>query len=356
MTNKQNTNPTPGTPPALPEELPRLLLAWYDQHARALPWRENAEPYRVWVSEIMLQQTNVATVGPYYERFLEAFPTVGALASADEQKVLKLWEGLGYYARARNLKKAAGIVVRDYGGRFPDTYDDIRKLPGIGPYTAGALASICFDAPVPAVDGNAERVVSRLAGLYTADRTMLKKQVTSLLSGIYPAARRGDFTQSLMELGALVCVPNGSAKCDSCPVSGRCAAYAAGTVSSLPVRRKRPERKRDEITVLLLSCRGTLALLQRSEGGLLPGLWEFPNVPGHLRESETLELVSLWGARPSAVTGVARRKHIFTHVEWDMLCYAVECAERPPGFTWADRRALSGRYPLPTAFRKLLKD
>jgi A/G-specific adenine glycosylase len=220
-TMPNNEQAGPGAPPLLPEELPRLLLAWYDQNARALPWRENAEPYRVWISEIMLQQTNVATVGPYYERFLGAFPTVGALASADEQKVLKLWEGLGYYARARNLKNAAGIIVRDCGGRFPDTYDAIRRLPGVGPYTAGAIASICFEAPVPAVDGNAERVVSRLAGLYAADRNTLKKQVTSLLSGIYPAARRGDFTQSLMELGALVCAPSGAAKCDSCPVSGR---------------------------------------------------------------------------------------------------------------------------------------
>ena len=217
-------------PLALPDDLPRLLLDWYDRAARLLPWRENTEPYRVWVSEVMLQQTGVMTVTPYYERFMAAFPTVKTLAEAEEQQVLKLWEGLGYYSRARNLKKAAEIIVRDYNARFPDTYEELIRLPGIGTYTAGAIAAICFELPAPAVDGNVARVISRITGQNFDDKAALKKASAAALLSIFPATRRGDFTQSLMELGALICLPNSAPKCDACPVSGHCAAFKSGFV------------------------------------------------------------------------------------------------------------------------------
>ncbi len=352
--NRKKTKQTADTPAALPAALPRLLLEWYDHAARVLPWRKDHDPYHIWVSEIMLQQTGVEFVINYYVRFLEAFPTVKALASADEQEVLKLWEGLGYYTRAKNLKKAAEIIIRVYGGYFPETYKDILKLPGIGPYTAGAIASICFEQPVPAVDGNVERVISRIAGLYTAEKNILKKQVTVMLSDIYPDKRRGDLTQSLMELGALVCVPNGAAKCGNCPVSEHCMALKTDAVSLLPVRQNKPVKKRIKITVFLLVCGENLAIRHRNKGGLLSGLWELPNVEGHLTENTALETAAYWGTRPSAVGGFIRRKHVFTHIIWDILCYTVQCAEQPPGFTWTDRRSLADLYPIPTAFRKLL--
>ena len=339
----------------LPINLPDLLLSWYDRAARVLPWRKDCEPYRVWVSEIMLQQTGVATVCNYYIRFLAAFPTVVALASADEQQVLKLWEGLGYYSRARNLKKAAEIIVRDYGGRFPDTYSDIIKLPGIGAYTAGAIASICFEQPFPAVDGNVARVVSRIAGQGFWDNNALKKAALTSLAAIYPEIRRGDFTQSLMELGALVCVPSGAAKCDICPASGCCAAFKTDSVSLLPARQDKPSKKHVDITVFILMCGGDLAIRHRDKTGLLSSLWEFPNVEGHLSETEAFTLATDWGTHPSTVNSVKRQKHIFTHIQWDMLCYTIECAAQPPLLTWASRLSLSDRYPLPTAFRKLIE-
>ena len=356
MTDKHKPkNKAPDKAAALLSALPHLLLSWYDTAARTLPWRENTEPYRVWVSEIMLQQTGVEFVIRYYKRFLEAFPTIEALAAANEQQVLKLWEGLGYYSRARNLKKAAEIVVRDLGGHFPDTYNDIKKLPGIGAYTAGAIASICFEEPTPAVDGNVERVIARIAGLYTADRKVLKQFVTAMLLDIYPEQRRGDFTQSLMELGALVCVPNSAAKCAVCPVLEHCTAYQSGTVASLPVRQEKPTKKHMQLTVLLLTCEDAFAIRQRDKGGLLSGLWEFPNTVGHLSEAQALKLAAGWDTLPDAVIATTRKKHIFTHIEWEMLCYTIKCAAQPARFIWADRPTLSSRYPLPTAFRKLLK-
>ncbi len=352
---KQQKKISPDQSLTLPADLPALLLAWYDQHARALPWREGKKPYRVWVSEIMLQQTGVRTVAPYFERFLAAFPTVGALADANEQQVLKLWEGLGYYTRARNLKKAAEIIVRDLGGQFPDTYDEIRKLPGIGPYTAGAIASICFELPAPAVDGNVARVAARISGQSFDDKIDLKQAAATALAALYPAERRGDFTQSLMELGALICVPNGAPKCDACPVQASCASFKSGSFS-LPARKDKPKRKRADITALILESDGHLAIRQRDEVGLLPGLWEFPNTDGHLTEQEALMLAESWGTQPSVVHGSKRTRHIFTHVEWDILCYHIECENDPPCFIWADQRALSDLYPLPTAFKKLLND
>lgn len=341
--------------PALPASLPQVLLNWYDQNARALPWRKDTDPYHVWISEIMLQQTGVAVVKDYYARFLQAFPTIDDLAAADEQRVTKLWEGLGYYSRARNIMKAARLIVRENGGRFPVTYEKIAALPGIGPYTAGAIASICFNLPVPAVDGNVIRVISRLAGIADEVTESVKKSIVSSLTEIYPAERRGDFTQSLMELGAMVCVPNGTPKCAGCPASALCTAYRDGTVMSLPVKPQKNPKRLQELTVFLLSCGENLALRRRENAGLLAGLWELPNVPGRCNDSEAAVLAGEWGARPSALIKSLHRSHVFTHIKWDMVCYYIECSAMPPCFTWVSRKELLDEYTLPTAFKKFVE-
>jgi A/G-specific adenine glycosylase len=343
----------------IPRVLPELLLRWYDENARPLPWRRDIEPYHVWLSEIMLQQTGAEVVKDYYRRFLEALPTIEALAAAEEQKVLKLWEGLGYYSRARNLLKAAQMLVREYGGHMPDTYDAILRLPGVGAYTAGAIASICYNAPVPAVDGNVIRVISRIVGIYDEMTESVKKRIASSLQEIYPAQRCGDLTQSLMELGATVCIPNGQPKCQSCeaalcPAAAICAANRDSTASALPVKPIRQAKRLEELTVFLFSCGNNIALRTRVTKGLLAGLWELPNVPGKLSDSDAVALAAAWGTKPQALIKASERSHVFTHIKWDMLCYDIKCREQPPCFTWVSRRCLDDDYALPTAFKKLL--
>jgi A/G-specific adenine glycosylase len=347
-------------PISLPAALPRLLLDWYDKNARPLPWRADDDPYRVWVSEIMLQQTGAEVVSGYYARFLEAFPTVGALAEADQQALLKLWEGLGYYARVRNMQKAARIVRDTYGGRFPDTYESLLALPGVGGYTAGAIASICYSRPTPAVDGNVVRVIARIAGITEEITEAVKQRIGEALRAIYPMDRAGDFTQSLMELGAVICVPNGKPSCmgcltgTPCPAAGLCAAYRDGTALSLPVKKRKPEKKREERTVFLLTCDGRLALRQRDEGGLLGGLWELPNVPGTLTDQDAVAQATAWGVRPCGIRSAVRASHVFTHIRWDMVCFTLECREASDRFVWVTGEELRQTYSLPTAFRKFL--
>jgi A/G-specific adenine glycosylase len=336
-------------------EITAPLLDWYDKNARVLPWRENTEPYRVWVSEIMLQQTRVEAVIPYYLRFMAALPTVEALAEADEARLMKLWEGLGYYSRARNLQKAARQIVAAHGGRFPKDFAEIRALPGIGPYTAGAIASISFGQPTPAVDGNVLRVLARLTG---SERDIaepaVKEESTELLRSIYPAGRCGDFTQSLMELGATVCLPKAAPRCEVCPLSPFCSAYRDGTQAALPVKSKKAPRVRALKTVFLLRCADKLALRQRAADGLLGGLWEFPNAEGHLRPEEAAEQLANWGVAMSSLVEGPRRKHIFTHVEWEMVSFIADCAGESPGFHWVTRQALAEELALPSAFRPFL--
>ena len=352
MTEK--TQKTENSHIALPSELPELLLPWYDDNARPLPWRRDTDPYRVWVSEIMLQQTGAEVVRGYYTRFLDAFPTVNALASAEESRLLKLWEGLGYYARARNMLKAARQIVSRHGGRFPESFDDIRRLPGVGDYTAGAVASICFNQPEPAVDGNVARVAVRLAGIAEPLTEALKKRIAAALRGLYPAVRRGDFTQSLIELGAVVCLPRGTPKCHLCPAAGVCRAAKEGRATALPVKAAKPQKRLCELTVFLLISGGTVALRRREDGGLLGGLWELPNVPGHQDEAAAMETAASWGVRPARLLRGSRRSHVFTHIRWDMTVYAVSCREVSQGLTWVEKAALRDAIALPTAFRKLL--
>lgn len=336
-------------------QVPAPLLDWYYKNARVLPWRENRDPYRVWVSEIMLQQTRVAAVIPYFLRFMEQLPTIESLANAPEDQLLKLWEGLGYYSRARNLQKAAKEICMKYGGIFPDRYEDILSLPGIGPYTAGAIASISFGQPTPAVDGNVLRVLSRLLE-WDADLTGAaeKKQVAGLLAAIYPAGQCGAFTQAWMELGAVICVPGGAPKCEDCPLGHICGAFGSGTQMSFPVLSPKTPRKKEYKTVFLLRCKDKIALHRRQPGGLLGGLWEFLNTEGHLNPDAAKAWLKGRGLSVHALAERAPKKHIFTHIEWHMQCYLVECGSENNDFVWVTERELLEKISLPTAFRKFV--
>ncbi len=357
------------------------LLDWYASCARVLPWRENTDPYRVWLSEIMLQQTRVEAVKPYYERFLAQMPDIRALADAEEEKLLKLWEGLGYYSRVRNLKKAAVVICEKYGGRFPKQYKDILSLPGIGAYTAGAIASISFGLPEPAVDGNVLRVLARLRedGADISDPKR-KKQITEELRVIYPADRSGDFTQSLMELGALVCLPNGLPLCAQCPLSGICQARIHGSQMQFPVKRGKKARRKEVKTVFVLCSNQRIAVEKRPPKGLLADLWQFPMADGLLSEEDAVHWICERGYQVEAVEAIGHRKHIFTHVEWEMHGYLAKLAgpaQLSPGtlpeltelslsalekqslvderFTWVTADELQEAYSLPSAFQPFFR-
>ena len=336
----------------LSEQIPARLLPWYEQNRRALPWRGDREPYHVWLSEIMLQQTRVEAVRGYYARFLAELPDIAALASCPEDRLTKLWEGLGYYTRVRNLQKAARVIMNDLGGEFPRTYDAIRALPGVGDYTAGAVASICFEQPTPAVDGNVLRVVSRLLDDHRpTDDMKLRREYRDALAEVYPAGRCGDFTQALMELGATLCGPNSAPRCESCPLAALCRGYQGGTAARLPVRAAKKERRVEEKTVFFLRCGGAYAVKKRPKTGLLAGLWELPNVPGLLTAQQAMEQAERWGVRPQRLQKSLERVHIFTHVRWQLRCYYISCAARAAGFVWADAARFAQDIALPTAFR-----
>ena len=332
------------------------LLRWYDENKRTLPWRGTGDPYKVLVSEIMLQQTRVAAVIPYYLRWMEELPTVEALAAVDEERLMKLWQGLGYYSRARNLRKAARMLTDEYGGRFPEEYEALLRLPGVGDYTAGAVASIAFGKPVPAVDGNVLRVAARVAG---CDGDILdprvRRQFRGWMEAAIPADRPGEFNQALMDLGAMVCLPNGSPDCAGCPLAALCEANRLGLQDALPVRRKKAARRVEELTVYLLVRQGRVALRRREETGLLAGLWEFPHVPGALHDEEAGEPLAGWGLTAREWRKKLTARHIFTHVEWHMTGYLLEAAGEGTGLTWADREELES-LAVPSAFGKFLEE
>jgi len=335
--------------------LPAALLPWYAENARDLPWRADREPYHVWLSEIMLQQTRVEAVRGYYLRFLKALPTVAALAKAQEGHLMKLWEGLGYYSRVRNLQKAAKIIQTEYGGVFPWQYDQVRALPGIGDYTAGAICSICFELPIAAVDGNVLRCLARLENIdQPMDTAKMKRAVARALSEVYPLGHCGDFTQSLMELGATVCLPGARPRCAACPAQSFCRAHAAGREAELPRLTPKRPRKAENRTVFLLLHEGKLALSKRPDKGLLAGMWEFPNISGELGPQEALAQAAAWGLSPVALEQALARSHVFTHLEWNMTAYRIRCVHPSPAFVWAGLEELSAAYALPTAFRQFL--
>ena len=335
-------------------KLPPALLPWYRENARDLPWRRDREPYHIWISEIMLQQTRVAAVIDYYNRFLAELPRIQDLAQVREEQLFKLWEGLGYYSRAKNLKKAAEQICESYNGNFPSDYASIRALPGIGPYTAGAVASICFELPTPAVDGNVLRVVSRLTDdPAPIDLPETKAAVAENLAAVYPKGACGDFTQALMELGATVCTPR-SPKCERCPAADFCRARAVGTVAKLPVRLPKREKRVEEKTVFLFVFEDKLALNRRMEPGLLSGLWQLPNVPGTLDIKAAMETATAFGLQPREPVRELHRNHIFTHIRWEMTCYEIVCDAAPSDLVWATLPEIKANYALPTAFRQFL--
>ena len=335
--------------------LPNALLPWYREHRRDLPWRADREPYHIWVSEIMLQQTRVEAVKGYYARFLERLPDVESLARCDDDELHKLWEGLGYYSRVRNLKKAAQVIVSEYEGRFPTEYAQVRALPGIGDYTAGAICSIAFGQPTPAVDGNVLRVLSRLrADGEPIDLPQVKKRVREELAAVYPADCPGEFTQALMELGATVCVPNGEPKCDLCPCREIC--QGRESWQTLPVKLPKRAKKQENRTVFLLRCGEKWAVEKRPDKGLLASLWQFPNESGHFTPQEAVAWAEEKGLHPRNVERSIDRHHIFTHIRWDLRGWFLEVDDPAGDFTWLTLEEIDEQAALPTAFRQFREE
>lgn len=326
------------------------LLRWYDQTKRDLPWRRTRDPYAIWLSEIMLQQTRTETVRGYWQRFLMRFPDVQSLAAADEQEVLKLWEGLGYYSRARNLHACAKTVCAWYGGAFPHTAAELKALPGIGDYTAGAVASIAFGERVSAVDGNVERVVSRVRGIredvgVPSVRRALRAEAEALI----PAGRPGDWNQAMMELGARVCLP-GVPKCGECPIRTFCDACAAGDAAALPVKAKKAPQKLERRAVGIV-CREGRTLVLRREEGLLRGLWAFPCPEGGAEA--LLEYLAENGVQARIAEAAGQARHVFTHRIWEMELFLLEAGGcgSPAGWRWASAEELAA-LPMPAAMKK----
>lgn len=335
------------------EKLAEYLIKWYPDYARDLPWRRDTEPYHVWLSEIMLQQTRVEAVKAYYKRFLNELPTIEDLAEAEEERLLKLWEGLGYYNRARNLKRAAVTIVNELNGKFPDTYEGILALSGIGEYTAGAIGSICFDLPTPAVDGNVLRVYSRvMEDDSNIDRQSTKKKIRTELEKVYSKGKCGIFTQSLMELGAIICLPKGEPKCMECPVSEICLAGKHDTWKNFPVREVKKKRSVENKTVFMLICDDRIAVRKRPEKGLLAGMWEFPNVRETLSEQQAADVVTDWHTAPEQVKMRVEYTHIFSHVEWRMVAYYMTCKKMCPEFEWVTLQELDRQIAVPSAFKE----
>ena len=338
------------------ENIVEPLIEWYEENHRILPWRASKNPYYIWISEIMLQQTRVEAVRPFFERFIKALPQVEDVAVCPEEQLLKLWEGLGYYNRVRNIQKAAIRIVEEYGGRLPADYEKLKDLPGIGNYTAGAVASIAYDLPVPAVDGNVLRVYARIM---EDDSDILKQSVKTKVEKefleIMPGSRSGTFNQARMELGAMVCVPNGAPKCEQCPVAQYCQARAHGTALDLPVKKKSKERRKEEKTVLVLRDGERVAIRKRSSKGLLAGLYELPNLEGYLSEEEILSWVEEQDLTPLQIVPLVDAKHIFSHVEWDMKGYLIRVAaleeSADPKMIFAEIREVEKEYPIPAAFQ-----
>lgn len=346
------------------EEIGKPLLQWYDNNRRILPWREDPTPYHVWVSEIMLQQTRVEAVKPFYERFLSALPDVKALAECEEDRLMKLWEGLGYYNRVRNMQKAAKTIMLEYQGKIPSQYGQLLSLSGIGSYTAGAIASIAYQIPVPAVDGNVLRVITRLT-MDQGDilKQSVKKRIEEEIKKIIPPNRPGDFNQALIELGAIVCVPNGEPKCEECPLSSTCIGKKEGRMMEFPKKQTKKPRKIEEKTILVIQESDKVAIHKREKTGLLAGLYELPNIEGHLPAKEVLEFLKEKDYVPLRIQSLGVAKHIFSHVEWRMVGYVIRIEDfeeeknkkNPEEWIFVDKFHAQEHYSIPAAFATFAK-
>jgi len=335
------------------------LLTWYAANKRNLPWREEPEAYHVWISEIMLQQTRVEAVKAYYTRFLKALPDIPALAKAEDDRLLKLWEGLGYYNRARNLKRAAAVIEEKYGGRMPDTYEELLKLPGIGAYTAGAVASIAYGRKTAAVDGNVLRVLARyLADPADIANEALKGTRKAQIEAVLPEDTPGAFNQAVMDLGAMICLPNGAPKCAECPLKRNCLAFREGRTEELPRKSSKQKRRIEKRTVFVIRYQDRILLHRRPEKGLLAGLYELPGTEGHLTKKKALDHVGMLGFVPIHIEALPDSRHIFSHVEWRMKAYLVRADElsgrtelfTEDGYLLRTPDEIAGEYPIPSAF------
>lgn len=338
------------------EDIAEPIVKWYQNEEKNLPWKQDKEPYHIWISEIMLQQTRIEAVKRYYERLMKELPTVYDLATVDDEKLLKLWEGLGYYSRARNLKKAANIIVQEYDGIVPNKYEQLIKLPGIGEYTAGAIASISSNEKVTAVDGNVLRVVSRIIG--SKENVLLpetKKKITTIVQKILPE-ESGNFNEGIMEIGEKICLPNGIPLCEKCPIQQFCYAKGNNLVSEIPVRIKDTKRKVENKTVFVIKTEdGKIAIKKRENKGLLANLYELPNVDDIVKEEDIKNIVKDWNLKLIEIKQGKDKKHVFTHIEWHMKHYQITVENEDTEFIWVSQEQLNKQYPLPTAFAKFLK-
>ena len=337
------------------EEIVTPLTEWYRINKRILPWRDKDNAYYTWVSEIMLQQTRVEAVKPYFQRFIAELPDVQALADCPEDKLLKLWEGLGYYNRVRNMQEAAQIIKNEYNGRLPEDYQALLSLKGIGNYTAGAIASIAYGIKVPAVDGNVLRVISRITeSMEDISRQSVRRKMEQQLQKIMPAECPGDFNQALMELGAVICVPNGQAKCTECPVAFTCMAYRHDKVDKIPVKIPKKARKLENRTVFVIQDGEYTAIRKRPDTGLLAGLYELPNIQGHLRREEALLYVEKLGLEPLYIEELPPAKHIFSHIEWSMQSYRIKVSflkkVQDKEIVFVSKEQSGKQYAIPSAF------
>lgn len=334
----------------------RSILKWYDGGHRDLPWRHTRDPYRIWISEIMLQQTRAETVISYYDRFLKKYPTVHDLASADESELLKAWEGLGYYSRARSLQKAAKVIVNEHGGQLPASVEALKRLPGVGDYTSGAIASIAFNIPAAAVDGNVERVLCRYYAIEDEVGTpAVRRKVLDLAQALVPGDRSGAFANAMMEMGATLCTPRNPA-CLICPVRETCTGYAKGIASQLPNKKKKKPQRVENRAVLLVFC-GERVLVSKRKEALLGGLFVFPDAldlsePGALCEY----MEESCGVRCAYDEKLGEAKHVFTHIIWEMEIHALEAENMPeiPDGMWVTKEELEA-LPLPTAVKAARK-
>lgn len=336
-------------------KISKPIVEWYRKEEKNLPWKQDKEPYHIWISEIMLQQTRIEAVKNYYTRFMQELPTVYDLANIEEEKLLKLWEGLGYYSRARNLKKAANMIVNEYNGTIPKKYEELIKLPGIGEYTAGAIASISANERVTAVDGNVLRVISRIIG--NRDNVLLpetKKKITKIVQEILPE-ESGDFNEGIMEIGEKICLPNGIPLCECCPIREFCYARENDLTAEIPVRVKDTKRKiENKIVFVIKTKEGKIAIRKRENKGLLAGMYELPNVEDTKESKIVEEVIQNWNLRIIENVKGKDKKHIFTHIEWRMKYYMIIVEEENTEFIWVSEEQLNQEYALPTAFSKFL--
>lgn len=336
------------------------LVNWYSENKRDLPWRADINPYKVWVSEIMLQQTRVEAVIDYYNKFIHDLPTIKDLAGVNEDELLKLWEGLGYYNRVRNMQLAAKQIMVNYHGIFPDEYNAILELKGIGTYTAGAISAFAFNKEEPAVDGNVLRVIARLLGDDTdITKASFKKRLERDIKEVIPEGKASEFNQSLIEIGATVCIPNGQPKCERCPLNGECVARLHNLIDILPVKKKARMRKNEKRTILIFKDGVKVAINKRGNSGLLAKLYELPNVEGHLSLQDVIAVAKKMGLIPIRVTECENSKHIFSHIEWDMVAYEIRVDELEQSckqkYIFEEPNVIEEKYTIPAAFKAYTK-